>query len=194
MASTTRRPGGPAFRRALDISVGAWTIGALLPAGLLIAAAIRLESPGPPMYGQIRVGLDRSGFRLYKFRSMRHGCPDYPTKSPEDDRITRVGRFLRRFSLDELPQMYNLVMGDMTLVGPRPELLSLLPSYSTAHFRRFDVPPGLTGLWQVSGRSNLSLGEKLELDLQYVTNRSIRLDARILIRTPRAVLGGNGAY
>ncbi len=194
MVDTARRPVGRLLQRGLDVTVATWSTGIFFPVALLIALAIRIESPGSPIYIQDRVGLGLNTFRMFKFRSMRDGCPLREVKTLHDPRVTRVGAVLRRLSLDEMPQMINVVKGDMTLVGPRPEILSHLPSYSNHHLSRFEVPPGLTGLWQVSGRSDLSLEQKLDLDLKYVANRSLLLDLKILALTPIAVISGRGAY
>jgi lipopolysaccharide/colanic/teichoic acid biosynthesis glycosyltransferase len=166
----------------------------LMPALLLLATAVILDSPGSPFYRQRRVGLRGTEFTLYKLRSMRPGsCHDGRAKSATDDRITRVGRFLRISSLDEVPQLWNVVRGEMALVGPRP-LLAVDTLDTPAYRRRLDVLPGMTGLWQVSGRCALDVEAALALDVQYVEQRSTLLDLRILLRTPAAVLTGRGAY
>jgi exopolysaccharide biosynthesis polyprenyl glycosylphosphotransferase len=179
----------------------------LTPLILLIALAVRLDSKGPAFYTQIRSGRDGRPFRLYKFRTMRVGADlqrddlvvlnesDGPLfKLRNDPRVTRVGRWLRRASVDELPQLINVVLGDMLLVGPRPPLPSEVAQYDHDTRRRLVVKPGLTGLWQVSGRSNLSWQESVQLDLRYVDNRSMPGDVAILWRTVRAVTRGIGAY
>ena len=180
---------------------------AMLPLLLLIVLAVRLESPGPSVFRQIRVGRDGRPFTMYKFRSMRqlppltledltalNECDGVLFKVREDPRITKVGRILRRYSLDELPQLLNVVRGDMALVGPRPALPEEVERYPADVRRRLVVAPGLTGLWQVSGRSDLPWEETVRLDLAYVDNWSLSLDLDILRRTARAVLGHRGAY
>ena len=189
---------------------------ALALAGLLllswffvaIAVAVRLNSPGPALFRQRRVGRKGSGFTLYKFRSMYAGAEELlDSLSPrneadggvlfklrQDPRITPVGGFLRRCSLDELPQLLNVLKGDMSLVGPRPPLPSEVAKYPDDIRRRLLVKPGLTGLWQISGRSDLSWEESVRLDLHYVENWTMTLDFAILWRTVRVVLRGKGAY
>lgn len=178
-----------------------------LPIGLLIALAIRLDSKGPIFYVQTRVGRDGKLFQCYKFRSMvvdaetmRQDLDDVNEASGplfklrNDPRRTRVGRFLRRYSLDELPQLYNVLRGDMSLVGPRPNTPEEAAQYETWHRRRLAVSPGLTGLWQVSGRSELTFDEMVLLDIYYVENWSLVLDFGIMLRSIPAVLRGRGAY
>lgn len=210
MGETPRDPASPTvgavsegadLRRAhsarqplVETVIASWLLLASMPLWALIALAIRLESPGSAIYIDDRVGLGGDTFRIMKFRTMKHQCEDRPEKLSHDDRVTRVGRFLRRSSLDELPQLVNVVNGSMTFVGPRPETIDNLKHYRSNHYPRFDVFPGMTGLWQVSGRSNLSLQQKLEIDLQYVAGRSIWLNAKIMMRTPLAVISGRGAY
>ena len=179
----------------------------LLPLLLVLGALVRLDSTGPALYRQQRVGKDGVPFTMYKLRSMRqaaHTARDDLLDANEadgvlfkierDPRITGVGSWLRRWSLDELPQLWNVVRGDMSLVGPRPALPEEVARYDVDPTRRLVVKPGLTGLWQVSGRSDLSWAESVRLDVRYVDNWSLRLDAQILARTARAVLGHRGAY
>jgi exopolysaccharide biosynthesis polyprenyl glycosylphosphotransferase len=178
------------------------------PAMLVIAVVIRATSPGPALFRQQRVGRGGEEFTCFKFRTM---TADAETRRSElahlnergegllfkirqDPRITRAGGFLRRYSLDELPQLLNVLAGDMSLVGPRPPLPREVADYDDMVRRRLLVKPGLTGLWQVSGRSNLSWAESVRLDLSYVDNWSPALDARILLRTVTAVVKGTGAY
>lgn len=177
-----------------------------LPVLLGIAVAIRLDSPGPVLFRQKRVGAQGRVFNMIKFRTMcvdaearlaqlrRDAGNDVMFKMKDDPRVTRVGRILRRFSLDELPQLMNVVRGEMSLVGPRPPLEREVAEYEPDAVRRLRVKPGLTGLWQVSGRSDLSWDESLRLDLWYVDNWCLVLDLQILFRTARAVLRGAGAY
>lgn len=201
-----------AIRRAIDIAGSALALFLLSPVLAVSAAWVRLDSPGPVLFRQERVGRGGRCFTLYKFRSMRVGADDRAhrelvaaelrgtdtaiggsTKLHADSRITRSGEFLRRTSLDEAPQLLNVLRGDMSLVGPRPCLpweAELFP----AEFReRFTVRPGLTGLWQVSGRSRIGTLGMLQLDVEYVRRRRLRLDLRILARTIPSLLRGDGA-
>jgi lipopolysaccharide/colanic/teichoic acid biosynthesis glycosyltransferase len=193
------------IKRSVDIALGL-TAGALaMPVMLLIAAAIRLDSPGPVLFRAKRIGRHGKHFSMYKFRTMVHGAENRlhefahlnlaygMVKIPDDPRVTRVGKWLRRFSLDELPQIYNVVAGHMSLVGPRPHDIHDLPGEDLEHEPRFVMRPGLTGLWQVSARSDPNLESRIRLDLQYVDHWSLRLDARILAKTvPVVVLGTGG--
>ena len=195
--------------RLIDLSVGGLALVVLGPAMLLIALLVRLTSPGPALFRQVRVGYLEQPFVMLKFRTMRAGCDDTVHreynrrelsgedprdgggglyKLDRDDRITPVGRFLRRSSLDELPQLINVMRGEMALVGPRPALAWEVELYRPHHHERFLVKPGITGLWQVSGRNRLSMIEALDLDVEYVRRRSVGLDVRILARTLPAVL------
>lgn len=179
------------------------------PVLLIAAAAIRLDSPGPAFYTQIRVGERGRHFTMFKLRSMYIDADARRAavvaaggdagnkvlfKDRRDPRITRVGRVLRRTSLDELPQLFNVVRGDMSLVGPRPALPQEVAEYDSEARRRLLVKPGLTGLWQVSGRSDLSWDSTVALDRHYVENRGAQLDVEILANTLKAVVGGRGAY
>jgi exopolysaccharide biosynthesis polyprenyl glycosylphosphotransferase len=173
-----------------------------------IALAVRLTSKGPALYRQTRVGVDGRTFSMLKFRSMvadadsrldallkSQGKTDQPLfKIADDPRITKIGGFLRRYSIDEVPQLINVLRGDMSLVGPRPQVAKEVALYDNAAARRLFVKPGMTGLWQVSGRSNLDWEESLRLDLYYVENWSMTADVAILGRTVRAVLAKDGAY
>ena len=194
-------------KRGMDI-VGA-VIGLVLGAPLLalIGLAIRLDSPGQIVFRQTRVGATGKTFEMYKFRSMREGAEaeleqlrelneaDGPIfKIRDDPRLTRVGRFLRRTSLDELPQLWNVLRGEMSLVGPRPPLPVEVTHYMEWHKKRLEVRPGITALWQVSGRSMLSFDEGVLLDIYYIENWSLWLDFKILLRTIPKVLFGDGAY
>jgi lipopolysaccharide/colanic/teichoic acid biosynthesis glycosyltransferase len=193
------------LKRALDLIVGIPL--ALLAAPLvpLIAAAIWLEDRGPILFAQRRAGLRGAPFRLLKFRTMHVGAdrsledlldelPEPMFKFRSDPRVTRVGRVLRRLSLDEIPQIWNLLRGDMSLVGPRPEQLELVERYSPEHRFRLDVKPGLTGPMQVHGRGELTFEERLAVELDYVENLSIGRDLRILGLTPVCVIRGTGAF
>ena len=181
---------------------------AILPLLVAIAMAVRLDSRGPVIFRQKRVGLNGEEFTMLKFRSMSADAESRLTdiahldehgtgqlfKVKNDPRITRVGAFIRRYSLDELPQLFNVLRGEMSLVGPRPPLPREVEAYSPVAMPRLKVKPGLTGLWQVSGRSDLSVEESVRLDLRYVENWSLMMDAMILWKTARAVLGKSGAY
>ncbi|HVR05080.1 MAG TPA: sugar transferase [Solirubrobacteraceae bacterium] len=185
------------IRRAIDVVVSA----ALLVLGLpLLAAAtiaIRLESPGPALYRQRRVGLDGRPFDMLKLRTMVDGAEHIGAGlavNENDSRITRVGALLRRSSLDELPNLLNVLRGEMSLIGPRPTVPVQVAQYTPRQRRRLAVKPGLTGWAQVNGRASLPWGERIELDLYYIEHRSPALDLQILLRTPALVLGGGGLY
>ncbi len=194
------------FRRILDITISAILLGGLLPLFILCAFLIRLESQGPVFYRQIRCGLNGRKFRFYKFRSMVEGAevlrgnlvahnvingPAFKMKN--DPRITRVGRLLRETSLDELPQLFNVLRGDMSLVGPRPPLPEEVAQYKGWQRRRLSMKPGITGLWQVSGRNLIDFDQWMKLDLEYIDNWSLWLDVKILLRTIPAVFLRRGA-
>jgi lipopolysaccharide/colanic/teichoic acid biosynthesis glycosyltransferase len=184
-------------RRAFDIAVG--LIGSVLTAPLVALAvlAIRLESAGDPIYTQVRVGRDGRPFRIFKLRTMVHGAEFTGAGlaiNAGDDRVTRVGALLRRYSLDELPNLWNVLRGDMSVIGPRPTLQHQVDAYTERQRGRLAVKPGITGWAQVNGRTSLPWSERIELDIYYVEHRSLALDARILLRTPALVLGGSGLY
>lgn len=196
-------------KRAFDLGSSALIIVLISPFLILIALSVRLSTPGAVLFRQKRVGLDGNRFNMLKFRSMvidaeqrlgevqaaeRSEGNSVMFKMKNDPRITPVGAFLRRFSLDELPQLFNVLGGSMSLVGPRPPLEREVTEYENHVHRRFLVKPGITGLWQVSGRSNLSWEETVRLDLYYVENWSISSDLAILWRTLRAVIASEGAY
>ncbi|MEA2236513.1 MAG: hypothetical protein QOC81_1237 [Thermoanaerobaculia bacterium] len=195
-----------AFKRLLDIAVSMILLLLAMPAIALAALAIKLSSPGAVLFRQERMGLNGRLFMLFKFRTMfedaheRRGevthlnqmtGPVFKAKS--DPRITAVGRVLRKFSLDELPQLWNVLKGDMSLVGPRPPIPEEVAAYHRWHRRRLSMKPGLTCLWQVSGRNNVDFDRWMQLDLQYIDNWSPSLDLKILLRTIPAVLSGRGA-
>jgi lipopolysaccharide/colanic/teichoic acid biosynthesis glycosyltransferase len=219
-----------ACKRALDVSVAAIVLVGLSPLMLAIALLIVLDSPGPAIYAQERVGLRKRGrgqaarwelspFTFYKFRSMQRGAdprvhtayvqayinndqqtmaalqgsPAKIHKLVSDSRVTRLGGFLRRTSLDELPQFWNVLRGDMSLVGPRPPISYELPMYNRRQWMRMAVAPGLTGMWQVTRRGLASFDEMVSLDLEYIQRQTLWLDLKILLQTPIAVLRGKGA-
>jgi lipopolysaccharide/colanic/teichoic acid biosynthesis glycosyltransferase len=195
------------MKRALDLVAA--TIGLLLFLPLLpfIAAMVKLESPGPLFFGQERVGRYGRVFRCYKIRSMVVGAEAMKAelghlneadgaafKIRRDPRVTRVGQFVRRSSLDEFPQLFNVLRGDMSIVGPRPQIPAEVADYEPWHRVRLLVKPGLTCLWQISGRNDVDFGEWMRLDREYVERRSARLDISILVRTLPAVVKRTGAY
>jgi lipopolysaccharide/colanic/teichoic acid biosynthesis glycosyltransferase len=195
------------LKRLLDLTVAALAISMVWPLMLLTAVAIRLDSPGPIIFQQKRVGKWGKPFTCYKFRSMcidaeqrkealRHQNEvDGPVfKMQTDPRVTRVGRIIRKLSIDELPQLFNVLRGDMSLVGPRPPLPNEVDNYQLSHLRRLDAVPGLTGLQQVSGRSDLNFERWVELDLQYIAEQNLQTDLYILLKTVPTVLFGKGAY
>ena len=205
-AVARRASGRLRIKRCIDLSVALAALALLAPLLAIIAVLIRVDSRGPSLFRQTRVGRHGRRFEMLKFRTMEHGAADdlhrafvLPLvrgidapraihKLTRDPRITRVGRWLRRTSLDELPQLFNVVRGEMSLVGPRPATTYEYDAYDAWQLERLDVPQGITGLWQVSGRSRLSYRRMHELDIEYVRTWSLRLDAEILIRTARAVL------
>ncbi|HYO89712.1 MAG TPA: sugar transferase [Candidatus Limnocylindrales bacterium] len=194
-------PGERLLKRGFDLLFSALLLLLIWPVLLVVAVAIRLDSPGPAIFRQPRVGQHMKTFLIYKFRTMVDGADEMTdeqvraaAKRPGDPRITRVGAFLRRTSLDELPQFFNVLKGDMSVVGPRPELLSLAAEYQWWQRKRFEAPQGITGWWQVNGRSDRPMQEHIEDDLYYVRNYSFWLDVQILFRTVAAVLTGRGAY
>ena len=185
-----------AGKRLVDILVSVLGLVAALPLWIIISAAIRLDSTGPALIRQYRVGTGSMPFILYKFRTMRHSTVLYEQapRDQSDSRITSVGRFLRRFSLDELPQLWNVFIGNMSLVGPRPEMEFIVKEYEPWQELRLKAKPGLTGLWQILGRKDIPLHENLEYDFYYVCNQNMFLDVSILLKTIPAVLFGRGAY
>jgi len=204
------------IKRTFDLIVATVAIVVLAPLWLLIALLIKLDSKGPVFYTQERVGMDGRLFLLYKFRTMKAGSdpevhkeyqlafiagraeanlgddqrPTYKLLS--DPRITRIGKWLRRSSLDEVPQLLNVLMSDMSIVGPRPPIPYEVESYELWHRKRLDMKPGLTGLWQVSGRNTLPFEEMVRLDVFYIENWSLLLDLKIMLRTVVVMLGGQG--
>lgn len=193
-------------KRLFDVVVSLVGLVILLPVLLVAALLVRMTSPGPALYRQERVGLHGRHFRVWKFRSMSCGAdqlvaelmaehggyvPFY--KMRQDPRITPFGRFLRRSSIDELPQLINVLKGEMSLIGPRPQVQAEVDQYAPEHHRRLHVKPGITGLWQVSGRSDVPRHEAVLLDLYYVETWSLRSDLRILLKTAKAIATARGA-
>lgn len=195
------------LKRAFDLVMGLVALVALSPVMIAIAILIRLDSPGPIFYGQERVGKDGVRFKMMKFRSMRQNADALLEqlraqneasgplfKMRQDPRVTKIGRMLRRTSLDELPQLFNVLLGQMSLVGPRPPVPSEVAQYEDWQLGRLRAMPGMTGLWQVSGRSDVPFHDMVRLDLHYIRNWSLWLDLEIILRTIPAVVGKSGAY
>jgi lipopolysaccharide/colanic/teichoic acid biosynthesis glycosyltransferase len=200
---------GPSLRRSIDILVTGIGLLFLLPLLVLVAVAIRLDSRGPIFFAQERVGERGRRFKMWKFRTMvvdaealkdelakqcAAATDGVRFKMVRDPRVTRVGRVLRKFSIDELPQLSNVLRGDMTLIGPRPPVWREVAYYDNRALRRLEVKPGITCLWQVSGRSDLSFEQQITLDLEYVDRTAPSEELRILLRTIPAVITGRGAY
>jgi exopolysaccharide biosynthesis polyprenyl glycosylphosphotransferase len=204
-------------KRGFDIVVASLMAVVLLPLYLVIAFLVKSSSPGPVLFVQERLGRHGRPFKFYKFRSMRHDADDSihrqfaamfingdddgcharnggkaVYKLEQDPRVTGIGRWLRRTSLDELPQLLNIIKGDMSLVGPRPPISYEIENYQPWHLERLKVIPGLTGLWQVSGRSQVSFDEMVHLDLHYINHWSLLLDLKIILRTVPVVFHGTG--
>ncbi len=180
-----------AAKRVMDLAIGSVALVLTLPLWCIIAALIRLTMREPALFRQTRIGENGEPFVMYKFRSMLAG-PDEAHYDAE--RVTPLGRFLRKYSLDELPQLLNVLRGNMSLVGPRPELPRIVARYEPWQRKRLEVKPGMTGLWQILGRKDLPLTENIHYDFYYIRNQSLLLDVAILIRTIPAVLSGRGAY
>jgi exopolysaccharide biosynthesis polyprenyl glycosylphosphotransferase len=194
-------------KRAIDIVGSIILLILVAPLMLVVILAIRIDSPGPAVFRHRRVGRSGQEFRIYKFRSMIQGAEELQSeleplneadgplfKIRDDPRLTRVGRFLRRTSIDELPQLFNILRGEMSLVGPRPGTPEEVEKYEPWQRERLSIWPGLTGLWQVSGRSNVPFAEMCQLDIYYIENWSLSLDLRILLRTIPYVIFRHGAY
>ena len=195
------------LKRLMDASVALLALIALIPCLAVIALAIKLSSSGPILFSQDRVAGGGKVFKLFKFRTMVPNAEamkaslaamnesDGPVfKIKRDPRVTAVGRFLRKHSLDELPQLWNVVVGDMSIVGPRPPVPEEVRRYRAEHLRRLSVPQGLTCIWQVSGRSNISFEEWMRMDMAYIDSWSIRQDLSIILKTFKVVIQGSGAY
>lgn len=219
-ADTTHYRGSQLLlKRAFDISISALMLILISPTMLILALIIKASSPGPVFFVQERLGRDGEPFRFYKFRSMKHksgdaihrqfaamfingdehGCAESNAgekvfKLKKDPRVTPIGSFMRRTSLDELPQLFNILRGEMSLVGPRPPIAYEIENYLPWHMERLKAVPGLTGLWQVSGRSHVSFDEMVRLDVDYINNWSIWADVVILAKTLPVVLRGTGSY
>ncbi|MCC1493853.1 WecB/TagA/CpsF family glycosyltransferase [Cognatishimia sp. F0-27] len=209
MARAARKAVSPArmARRFLDVSVAASALVLLSPLFLLTALAIRVESKGPVFFHQTRVGKNGVPFQMIKFRSMVQNAEDLRAtlldtsdrdgicfKSRNDPRITRIGRFIRRASIDELPQVWNVLRGEMSIVGPRPALPSEVAAYPARAYGRLAVKPGITGVWQVSGRADIGFDQMVDMDLAYASKRTVLLDVIIILLTFRAVVSGRGAH
>lgn len=169
----------------------------MLPLLVFLAVIVKFSSPGPIFFRQDRVGKDKKIFRIYKFRTMKDGTEKKGmglNTSPTDPRITAVGSFLRKWSLDELPQILNVLKGEMSIAGPRPTVMSQVEKYTERQLRRLEVKPGITGLAQVSGRNSLSWAERIELDIQYIDEWSPMLELTILAKTVFAVFSKEGVY
>jgi len=185
------------LKRATDILVSVIGLALLAPVFLIIAIAIKLDSPGPVFFRQERVGKDGRIFRIFKFRTMVQNATAHPLgyhTHDGDPRVTRVGRFLRQYSLDELPQFFNILVGDMSLVGPRPTLAYQVEKYNDFQRRRLLVRPGVTGLAQINGRNQLTWPQRIERDVWYVDHWSYGLDLKILWQTVGVVLRREGVY
>ncbi len=201
------RAGVQRLQRVCDMVLCLLLLVLLLPVFLVIALLVRLDSPGPVLFIQKRVGKNGDEFPFFKFRSMvadaearrlmleqqnERSGPVFKMKN--DPRITRSGRILRKYSLDELPQLLNVLRGEMSLIGPRPALPREVAQYTSRQRQRLGITPGVTGLWQVSGRASISFEHSVELDLHYIEHQSVLLNVRILLMTVPAVLKGDGAY
>jgi len=182
-------------KRSCDVIGSLFFLIMLLPLFILIAILIKLDSPGPVFFRHRRVGKNGEIFVLWKFRSMRADVPEYEIspRSGIDDRLTRIGRLIRRLSIDEMPQFINVLKGEMSLVGPRPEMPFIVDNYPTAGRERFIARPGITGLWQISPARAFPIHENLQYDLHYIRNQNLLLDCAIMLRTITAVIRGIGA-
>jgi len=195
------------LKRCMDIAGATSALLIISPILLTTAAAVKLTSPGPVFFRQLRVGKDGKPFYMLKFRSMHKNAEAAQAelmkyneasgpvfKIRDDPRITPVGRFIRKYSIDELPQLWHVLVGEMSLVGPRPPIPSEVADYEDWHRRRLEVKPGLTCIWQVCGRSDVSFDEWMRMDIEYIETRTLLLDIKLLLKTIPAVLGGRGAY
>lgn len=195
------------LKRLIDIGFSSCALLFLAPFFILLCFFIKFDSPGPVIFSQIRVGKNGQKFRIYKFRTMfqnaekmkfflqdKNEMDGVIFKIKDDPRVTFIGRFLRKSSIDELPQLWNVLKGDMSLVGPRPALPEEVLQYSEKSFKRLKVKPGCSGLWQISGRSNLSFDTMIDLDLKYIDRISFKYDFIIMIKTIMVIISGKGAY
>lgn len=207
LVKTPMRGLGLCLKRIIDIFASCLILFLILPVFLITAVTIKLDSHGSIFYRQKRIGKNGKPFNMYKFRSMvsnadhlqkeledKNEADGIAFKIKDDPRITKIGRFIRKYSIDELPQLFNVIKGDMSLVGPRPPLPHEVEFYGDWEWRRLEVTPGITGLWQVSGRSDLSFQQWISLDIYYIENWNIALDIKILLKTIPVVLKGEGAY
>ena len=196
------------FKRFMDIVLAVFAVVLGSPVFLITALLVKVTSPGPIIFSQVRVGRFGRHFKFYKFRSMyidaearkaellkhNESGDGVIFKMKRDPRITPVGRFIRKFSIDELPQLFNVILGDMSLVGPRPPLPSEVRTYTLEERKRLNITPGITCLWQVSGRSELPFSKQIALDKEYIASRSVWKDFLILLKTIPAILTGRGAW
>ena len=195
-------------KRLFDIIVSTIILILLIPIFLIVALLIKCDSKGPIFFSQDRVGKDKNKFKMWKFRSMYIDAEERKAelmkqnemtdgilfKMKNDPRITSIGRFIRKFSIDELPQLWNVLIGDMSLVGPRPPLPKEVEQYTIKQLRRLEVTPGITCIWQISGRSDIPFSQQVELDIKYIENQSFINDIVILLKTIPAVLQAKGSY
>jgi lipopolysaccharide/colanic/teichoic acid biosynthesis glycosyltransferase len=199
----------PFLKRSIDILISTTALITLSPLFLLCVILIKIQDRGPVLYLSNRVGVRGELFKFPKFRSMamnaenhksqlkkinKHGKDGITFKMKEDPRVTKIGKWMRRFSIDELPQLYCVLIGTMTLVGPRPPIPSEVTQYTLKDRHRLDVKPGITCIWQVSGRGDIPFPIQMKMDLEYVRKRNLKLDLKILLKTIPAVLTGKGAY
>jgi len=196
------------LKRTVDVTGSLAGIAALSPVFIITAVCIYIEDPGSVFYSQIRVGKNGKHFKFFKFRSMVMNADKLKDslldqneskdgvifKMKNDPRITKTGRIIRKFSIDELPQLFNVIIGDMSLVGPRPAVPREVKEYTLEERKRLHITPGITGIWQISGRSDIPFKEQVQLDLQYIRSQSVWQDIVILLKTIPAVLTGKGAY
>lgn len=198
----------PTVKRLFDVLAASLLLAVLSPILVLLVLLVKLDSKGPALFQQKRVGLNGVHFTMWKFRSMvvdaesvRKAVEDQNQmqngvlfKIKHDPRITRIGRYIRKASIDELPQLFNVIKGDMSLVGPRPPLPSEVAQYSLSERQRLSVLPGITCLWQVCGRSDIPFSQQVELDMQYIESQSFMMDVQLLLKTVPAVITARGAY
>ncbi|PCJ12371.1 MAG: multidrug MFS transporter [Gammaproteobacteria bacterium] len=198
----------PTAKTLLDICISCTALALIWPVLVLVALLIKLDSKGPILFAQQRVGYNGKHFTLLKFRTMHHNCESNESlnktyqsdragicsKYKRDPRVTCIGRILRKLSIDEVPQLINVLRNEMSLVGPRPALVSEVEKYDLRALKRLDAMPGITGLWQISGRANLSFSEQIDLDLHYVEHANLWMDTKIIVLTIPAIIRCTGAY